>query len=267
GQVGLLLLLGTEPEEGHGAQGHPCFQGDGDRGVHPGQFLQGQTQGEVVAAHPAVFLGKRQTEQAHLTHLGDDLVRKGLTLVEVTDDRCDLGTGELLHGSTQVGVLGGQFVTAHGCSSLVGGVEAASDRVSAGPGRGSTVTRGVAMETDVPGHAVTVVTVPSTGAGTECSSFVASATGRVVLAVTCCPTSTGTSRTVPGMGLRTVPSVAVSSARSAAVSGSSRTLQVAPSSPNHRWAVSGSPARTWVSVVLSSMTAGRLPSGGRWAGY
>src|SRR5699024_11386997 len=46
--------------------------------------------------------------------------------------------------------------------------------------RGSTVTRGASIDTDVPGRAVTVVTVPSTGAGTECSIFMASTTARVV---------------------------------------------------------------------------------------
>src|SRR5699024_4742742 len=174
--------------------------GDGDRGVHPGQFLQGQTQGEVVAAHPAVFFGKRQTEQAHLTHLGDDLVWEGLTPVEVTDDRCDLGTAELLHGGAQVGVRGGQFVTAHWGSSLGGGVEAASGRVSAGPGRGSTVTRGASIDTDVPGRAVTVVTVPATGAGTAGSILWASTAARVGPAGACCPISRDQSRGGQALG-------------------------------------------------------------------
>ena len=74
GQPPAALAGGAEPVDGHGTERDPGLQGDRDRGVHPGQFLQGQAEGEVIAPHAAVLLGERQPEQAELAHLGHDVV-------------------------------------------------------------------------------------------------------------------------------------------------------------------------------------------------
>ena len=105
-----LLLLGlvAKPVDRHGAQPHARLQGDRHRGVHPGELLQRQAEGEVVASHPAVLLGEGQAEQPHLAHVGHDLVGELRPLVELPDDGGDLGPGETLDGGAQSLVLGAQ---------------------------------------------------------------------------------------------------------------------------------------------------------------
>ena len=55
----------------------------------------------VVPAHAAELLRERQAEQAHLAHLPDDLVREGVLLVVLGDDRRDHLVGELRDGLAQ----------------------------------------------------------------------------------------------------------------------------------------------------------------------
>ena len=113
GQPPAALCLGAEPVDGHRAERHPGLQRDRDRGIHPGQFLQGQAEGEVVAAHAAVLLGERQPEQAELAHLGHDVVRELAAFVVAADDRRDDVAGELGDGVPQVLLLRRELVTDH----------------------------------------------------------------------------------------------------------------------------------------------------------
>ena len=80
GQPPVPLLVRAEHVQRHGAQADGGLQGDRHRGVDPAQFLQGQAEREGVPAHPAVFLGERQAEQAELSHAGDNRVGKGVTV-------------------------------------------------------------------------------------------------------------------------------------------------------------------------------------------
>jgi len=81
--------------------------------IHPGQFLQGQAEGEVVAPHAAVLLGERQPEQAELAHLGHDVVGELAALVVAADDRRDHVAGEPGDGVPQVLLLRRELVTDH----------------------------------------------------------------------------------------------------------------------------------------------------------
>jgi hypothetical protein len=67
--------------------------------------VQRQAEGKVVAAHAAVFLRERQSEQAQLAHPGDDLVRELPALVVLADDRRDHLAGELLDSAAERLVL------------------------------------------------------------------------------------------------------------------------------------------------------------------
>ena len=113
GQPPAALLLGAEPVDRHRAERHPGFQRDRDRGIDPGQFLQGQAEREVVAAHAAVLFGERQAEQAELAHPGHDVVGELAALVVAADDRRDHLAGELGDGVPQVLLLRRELVTDH----------------------------------------------------------------------------------------------------------------------------------------------------------
>ncbi len=113
GQPLPLLLLGAEPVDRHDAEPDPGLERDGDRGVHPGEFLKREAEREVVAAHAAVLLGHRQPEQPHPPHLRDDVVGELALLVQVTDHRRDDVAGELRDALAQVLVLLIQLVAEH----------------------------------------------------------------------------------------------------------------------------------------------------------
>ncbi len=83
----LLLRIVAEAVDRHGAEGDAGLEGDGDRLVHPAELLKGQGQGEVIPAHAAELLRERQAEQAHVRHLGDDLVGEAVLLVVLGGDR------------------------------------------------------------------------------------------------------------------------------------------------------------------------------------
>ncbi len=91
----LLLRLAAEPVDGHGAQRNPGLQGDRHALVDLAQFLQRQTQGEVVAPHAAPLLRERQAEQAHLGHPGHHFVGEGVLGVVLCGHRRDHALGEV----------------------------------------------------------------------------------------------------------------------------------------------------------------------------
>ena len=93
-----LLRRRPEPGDRHGAQRDGRLQGDRHRGVDAGEFLQRDAEREVVAAHAAVFLGEGQPEKAHCAHPPDEVVGELAAFVEIADDRCDGGPGEIRDG-------------------------------------------------------------------------------------------------------------------------------------------------------------------------
>ena len=65
-----------------------------------------QGQGEVVSAHPAVFLGKREAEQAQFAHLTENLVRELVIVVALSGGRRDDLVSEIAHRILQRAALG-----------------------------------------------------------------------------------------------------------------------------------------------------------------
>ena len=108
GQELLLLRVGAEAEDRHGAERDAGLQRHRDRLVDLGELLQGEAQGEVVAAHAADLLGERQAEQPHLGHPLHDLVGERLVLVVLVGDGRDDLAGELPHGLDEAGLLLGE---------------------------------------------------------------------------------------------------------------------------------------------------------------
>lgn len=97
GQPLLFLLLGTEPVDRHRTQAHRGLQRDRYRLVNLAQLLKYQRQREVVAAHAAVLLRKRQPEQAHLSHLGDNFVWEAVFRIVFGRYRRDHGARKIGH--------------------------------------------------------------------------------------------------------------------------------------------------------------------------
>ena len=133
-----LLVLRAEPADRHRAERHGRLKGDGHRGVDARELLQGEAEGEVVAAHAAVLLGNRQPEQPHPPHLRDDVVRERAALVEVADHRRHHVAGEVLDGLAQRLVLVVEPVHAHssspaaaGCATAVSATASWASAVSA----------------------------------------------------------------------------------------------------------------------------------------
>src|SRR5690606_35760595 len=204
-----------ETVDGHGTQRHPRLERHGHRRIDPGEFLERETQGEVVAAHTAVLLGKWQAEQAHRAHLRDDLVGELLADVEVADHGFDLGLGEVVDRLAQ------RFV-------LVVEPEVDHDVCS----RGVTSASFSSNATCLPAWTQSSATTPSTGAVIVCSIFITSTTASGVPAATWSPSATFTTRTVPGIGLVTGPP-STSSACPASRFGRSPTATATPSRLNH----------------------------------
>src|SRR4029077_15864144 len=69
------------------------------------EFLQGEAEREVVAAHPAVLLADRQPEQPPPAHPRHDVVGELAALVQLADHRRDHVARELLDGLAQLLVL------------------------------------------------------------------------------------------------------------------------------------------------------------------
>src|SRR5208283_2998112 len=112
-QPAVALLAGPKQVQRHGAQADSRLQGDGHRGIDPGQFLEGQAEREGVAAHSAVGFRERQAEQPELGHARDDRVGKGVPLVVVADDRGHGLTGKRGDGLAQFLMLGFELETDH----------------------------------------------------------------------------------------------------------------------------------------------------------
>ena len=91
--------MGMAPSETAG------LEGDRHALVDLAQFLQRQTQGEVVAAHAAALLGERQAEQAHLGHPGHHFVGEGVLGVVLCGHRRDHALGEVADRLGQLLVL------------------------------------------------------------------------------------------------------------------------------------------------------------------
>ncbi len=66
--------------------------------------MQREAEREVVAAHAAVLLRERQSEQTELPHACDDFVGKFVTLIEAADDGSNCLAGEL-HDSAAQGLM------------------------------------------------------------------------------------------------------------------------------------------------------------------
>ena len=62
-------------------------RGDDDRQAapHPGQLLDRDGVGERVQTGAALFLGKRDAQEAHLAELGNDVTRKTTVCFELVD--------------------------------------------------------------------------------------------------------------------------------------------------------------------------------------
>ena len=104
----LPLLLVAEAVHGHRAQRHARFEGDRHALVDLAEFLQRQTQREVVPAHAAVLLGERQAEQPHVGHSRDHLVGERVLFVVLGGDRCDHALREVAHRLGQLFIVIGQ---------------------------------------------------------------------------------------------------------------------------------------------------------------
>jgi hypothetical protein len=140
-QPALVLLSGAVAPDRHGPEADRGLQGDGHRGVDPGQLLDGQAQGGVVGAHAADLLGERQPEQAHGGHLVEDHRVEPLVPVHRLGPGGDHLLGEGPDDLAELLLLGCQLEV-HRCS-LVGWNGMAGRLVSVPPcyppsaGRGS----------------------------------------------------------------------------------------------------------------------------------
>ena len=104
----LLLGLGAEAVDRHCPEGYSALQCDGHTLVDLAEFFQRQTQGEVVATHAAVLLRERQSEQTHLGHPSDNLVRERVLGIVFGGDRGDDLTREVPNCLRQLLVLVGK---------------------------------------------------------------------------------------------------------------------------------------------------------------
>ena len=100
-QPSLFLFFGPERVDGIGSQSDRRLERDRHRRVDPGQFLDGQAEGEEVGPLASVLLGERQAEQPHLAHLLDDVQRKLLAPVHLLGARGDDVFGELADGPAE----------------------------------------------------------------------------------------------------------------------------------------------------------------------
>ena len=122
----LLLRVGAEAEDRHRAEAHARLEGDRERLVDPAERFDRETQREVVAALAAEFLGERQSEQAELPHLRDDIERKGLGAVGFVRTRRDDLVGEFADEVGELLLVVGEVVVHRG--SFTGGSASAVTR-------------------------------------------------------------------------------------------------------------------------------------------
>jgi hypothetical protein len=89
------------------------------------------------------------------------------------------------------------------------------------------------IATCCPALTMSSATVPSNGAVTACSIFIASTMRICWPGVTRWPSATFTASTVPGIGLATVPSPEPAASPRGVTACSSRSAQARPSRPSH----------------------------------
>ena len=87
--------------------------GDRDGGVDAGQLLDGDRVRERVAVRTSVLLGDRKAHEAELGELGDEVVGKATTLVQLRRDGLDALPGERADGIADELLLGSE-VEVHG---------------------------------------------------------------------------------------------------------------------------------------------------------
>jgi hypothetical protein len=63
--------------------------------------VEGKAEREVVAAHAAIVLGERQSEETQFPHASDDFVGELAALVESADDRGNNLAREIHHCATE----------------------------------------------------------------------------------------------------------------------------------------------------------------------
>src|SRR5207249_5005448 len=112
----LLLLLGAEQVERHGAEPDRRLQRDRRRRVHPRQLFDGDAEREEVGTRSTVRLGEREPEQAQVAHLLQDRGRQlaaricflGLRRDDLVRKRPD-GPAELLGLRREVEIHGHSY--------------------------------------------------------------------------------------------------------------------------------------------------------------
>ena len=233
----LLLGLGAEAVDGHGAEGDAGLQGDGDGLVHPAQLFQREGQGEVVPAHAAELLREGQAEQAHVRHLGDDFVGEAVFLVVLGGDRCHHFVGEFADGVAEVLVFLAELKICHAGPSLRSSGWVLWCRCRLNRGSDAPACRCPAWMVASTWSALTrspvltlMCTVPARGAPAGAPSSWPprrAAPGRLPRCRRC---ATDTDTTVPGIGERTAGSAAPSSRSMAASTRASRASRVSTSS-------------------------------------
>ena len=97
----VLLLLRAEQVDRLGAERRVRAQGDGHRGVDPGELLDDERVGQRVRARAAVLLRERDAHQPEVAELAHDLVGERLRAVQLLGDRRHLGRGEVAHRPAQ----------------------------------------------------------------------------------------------------------------------------------------------------------------------
>ncbi len=90
------------------AERRVCGDDDAQRAPHTREFLDRDGVGERVQPGTALFLGKRDAEQAHLAQLGDDVGREAALRLVHVDVALDLAREEVTDRSAQEFVLWGE---------------------------------------------------------------------------------------------------------------------------------------------------------------
>jgi hypothetical protein len=83
----LLLLSGTEGDEGRATERDVGLHGDADRGVGAADLLQRQVISDEVTSRSAVLLRDGHPHEAQIGHLRNDVVREHLPLVQLCGAR------------------------------------------------------------------------------------------------------------------------------------------------------------------------------------
>src|SRR5690606_24945126 len=208
--------------------------------------LDGQAEGEVVAALTAVLLGERQAEQAQLAHLAHDVEVEGVRAIGLVGLRRHHLLGEVAHHRGELALL---LVQADAAEVVGHAVSCSLTRATGWSRRTWSPT------------ATSRCTVPSCGASTGCSIFIASIETSGSPSRTVSPSATCTATTAPGMGARPsgsrgpeVLSCSASRRRMRSRRESGRSRVVAPSSKTHTAASSSAAVGTPCAYAAGAST-------------